>query len=176
MHWHAPAEYLARYSLTGVVFVPRVREALTVDPIFKEAYNALGVWEQHGAAEFMINGEWVATDVTFSDGLVAGFGLPMPRFGSADIGIGVAPPEFIVHFEGFPFGYRLIMKLAMLLMRSMADRINNNITEISKKGWTLLEEIGEEKYNETALSKKVAYAIKYELPSLEEIDAFRGRR
>ncbi len=165
----------ARYSLTGVVFVPPIRDALTVDPTFKEAYNALGVWEQHGAAEFMIDGQWIATDVTFSDGIVAGLGLPMPQFGSADIGIGIAPPEFIVHFEGFPYGYRMIMKMAMLLMRAMADRINNNIQEISVNGWRLLKEIGEEKYNEMALSKKAIYSNKYELPSLDEVEAFRKK-
>jgi len=41
----------ARYSLTGLVFAPQVEDALTVDSTFKDVYNALGVWEQHGAAE-----------------------------------------------------------------------------------------------------------------------------
>lgn len=166
----------ARYSLTGLVFAPPVREALTVDPAFKETYDALGVWEQHGAAEFLIDGEWIATDFTFSDALVAGMGLSMPQFGNADVGIGVAAPEFITHFEGFPFGYKMVMRLAIAIMRGTADRINSNIEEITENGRKLLEEIGEEKYNEQLKAGTVRNTIMYELPSLEEVEAFREKR
>jgi hypothetical protein len=165
----------ARYSIIALVFSPPVRDVLTVDPIFKEVYDALGFWEMHGAAEFMIDGKWIGTDVTFSDAATAGLGLPMPKFGSADVGLGVAPPEIIVNFEGFPFGYGIIMKLSMLFMRSMADRINAAIEEITENGRKLLEEIGVEKYNEMVLSKKVNYAQTYELPSMEEVETFRKK-
>jgi hypothetical protein len=163
----------AKYSLTGVVFVPPVKDALTVDPAFGEAYNALGTWEQHGAAEFLIDGKWIATDVTFSDASVVGLGLPLPRFGTADIGLGIAPPEIITHFEGFPFGYSVIMKLAMALMRATADRINANVDEITENGRILLEQIGEEKYREQTAKKSGRTTTIPELPSLEEIETFK---
>jgi transglutaminase-like putative cysteine protease len=165
----------ARYSLTGLVFSPPVREVLTVDPIFKEVYDALGYWELHGAAQFMIDGQWIGTDVTFSDAATAGLGLPMPKFGNADVGLGVGPPEIIVNFEGFPFGYRMILRLSMSIMRGMSDRINAAIEEITENGRQLLEEIGEEKYNEMVLSKKGVYSKTYELPSLDEVEAFRKK-
>jgi hypothetical protein len=166
----------ARYSLTGLVFVPPVEDALTVDPAFREAYSALGAWEQHGAAEFLIDGRWVATDVTFSDASVVGLGLPLPRFGTADVGIGVDPPELITHFEGFAFGYSVLMKLAMALMRGTADRINANVEEITESGRILLEEIGEEKYREQVARKAEQIMATPELPSLEEIEAFKKGR
>ncbi|MFZ7104481.1 MAG: transglutaminase-like domain-containing protein, partial [Peptococcaceae bacterium] len=165
----------ARYSIIGLEFSPPVRSVLTVDPFFKEVYDALEFWEMHGAAEFMIDGKWIGTDVTFSDEAIAGLGLPMPQFGSADVGLGVAPPEIIVTFEGFPFGYKMIMQLSMSVMRGMSDRINTAIEEITENGRRLLEEIGEEKYSEMILSKKAVYKNNYELPSLEEVEAFRKK-
>jgi hypothetical protein len=165
----------ARYSIIGLEFSPPVRDVLTVDPIFKEVYDALGFWEMHGAAEFMIEGKWIGTDVTFSDAATAGLGLPMPQFGSADVGLGVAPPEIIVNFEGFPFGYKMIMQLSMSVMRGMSDRINVAIEEITENGRLLLEQIGVEKYNEMILSKKAIYKNNYELPSLDEVKAFREK-
>lgn len=165
----------ARYSIIGLEFSSPVRAVLTVDPFFKEVYDALEYWEMHGAAEFMIDGKWIGTDVTFSDAATAGLGLPMPQFGSADVGLGVAPPEIIVTFEGFPFGYRTIMRISMSLMRGMSDRINTAIEEITENGRQLLEKIGKEKYNEMVPSKKAIYKNNYDLPSLDEVEAFRKK-
>jgi hypothetical protein len=162
----------SRYSLTGLIFTPTVRDAIAVDPTFREAYNTLGVWEQHGAAEFMIDGKWVVTDVTFSESTVVGMGIPLPHFGNADVGLGIKPPELITSFEGFPWGYSLLMKVAMIFMRGMADRINANIAQITERGQKILEEIGREKYIEQ--TSKIAAGKNFtELPSLNEVEEFK---
>jgi hypothetical protein len=161
----------ARYSITGFVFASPVEELLTVDPTFKEVYNALEVWEQHGAAEFYLDGKWIASDFTFPDETGVGLGLSIPQFGSNDIGLGVDAPETIARFEGFPWGYATLMKFGIALMRGMADRINARVEEITEKGRKLLEEKGVEAFME----KHKPTITMPGLPSLEEIEEFRKR-
>jgi hypothetical protein len=63
----------------------------------------------------------------------------------------------------------------MSLMRGMSDRINTAIEEITENGRQLLEKIGKEKYNEMVPSKKAIYKNNYDLPSLDEVEAFRKK-
>jgi hypothetical protein len=161
----------ARYTVTGLVFAPSVEDVLMVDPTFREVYNALGVWEQHGAAEFYIDGKWIASDFIFPDETGVGLGIPIPRFGNIDVGLGTSAPEIITRFEGFAFGYAILMKFGMALMRGMADRINAHLEELNERGRKMIEEKGVEAF----MGKAKPSVTMPELPSLDEIEEFRKR-
>jgi hypothetical protein len=164
----------ARYSVTSIIFSQATEEALFVDPTVEEVYNALGVWEQHGAVEFYIDGKWVASDFTFPKETAVALGIPIPKFGTVDVGISATVPEVVTRFEGFPWGYGTLMKFGIALMRGMGDRINAHIEELNEKGREILEKEGKEKFMRKELAKPTIAMP--ELPSLEEIEEFRKRK
>lgn len=160
----------ARYRLYALAPTQELFDLMIKDdPIIRETYELLGFLDSlHGCAELYLDGKWIQLDPTFSDALEAGMGLPISEFGEEpQWRIRVAKRDII--FEGFPIFFKNLLVALAFILRDTVDRVNKKLDEIREEGKRIIEEIGKEKYNSGR--KKV----KIEVPSIEEVRAFRNR-
>ena len=161
----------ARYRLYA--FTPAdemVGVMLQDDPILMETYQMLGFLDSlHGCAELYVDGKWLQLDPTFSDELEAGMGLPIAEFGEEPTWR-VRIPERDIIFEGFPIFFKNLLLGMALLLRNTVDNVNARLDEVRQKGRQIIQEIGKEEYN-----KRKKKQFKIEVPSIEEVKAFRQR-
>jgi len=162
----------ARYRLYALAPTEEMFDVMIKDdPIIRETYEMLGFLDSlHGCAELYVDGQWIQLDPTFSDELEAGMGIPIIDFGE-EPAWRVRIPERDVVFEGFPVFFKNLLIAIALILRDTVDKVNVKLDEMRKAGREILEEIGKEEYN-----KKKKKQFKIEMPSLEEVKAFREKQ
>ncbi len=161
----------ARYRLYALAPTQEMFDIMIKDdPIIRETYEMLGFLDSlHGCAELYVNGGWIQLDPTFSDELEAGMGIPVSDFGE-EPAWRVRVPERDVVFEGFPIFFKNLLVALAFILRDTIDKVNEKLDEVRKTGREILDEIGKEEYNQRKKQFKI------EMPSLEEVKAFRQKQ
>jgi len=161
----------ARYRLYAFTPANEMLDVMIMDdPVLRETYEMLGFLDSlHGCAELYVDGKWLQLDPTFSDELEAGMGLPVAEFGEEPTWR-VRLPERDIVFEGFPIFFKNLLVGMALLLRNTVDGVNAKLDEVRKKGKEILEKMGKEEYN-----RRRKKQFKIEMPSIEEVKAFRQR-
>ncbi|HDO19826.1 MAG TPA: transglutaminase family protein [Thermoplasmatales archaeon] len=162
----------ARYKLYAPIITEAWYEHLVgADPLAGRWYNAMGYFILHGEGEVYIDGKWVVADVGPTPERQAAQGIPITKFGEDSIGTWFyAVPNTITKIECLSkLTGRFGSYLSNIFMKKLAPasfaRINNSILQQIEKGKKILEEMGEEEYDEQARKK-----YKPRLPEVELIE------
>lgn len=138
------------------------------DPLLRETLEMLGFLDSlHGETEALVDGKWIALDATFSDELEAGMGLPITSFGEEPTWRDRVLTTDI-RFEGFPLMFRHLLVPVLFALRNTVDVVNAKLDMLRAQGLETIDRLGREQYNDQQTSTHI------ELPSLEEVEAFRN--
>ncbi len=137
------------------------------DPVLRETLDMLGFLDSlHGETEALVDGKWIPLDSTFSDELEAGMGLPITSFGEEPMWRDRVLTSDI-RFEGFPLMFRHMLVPVLFALRNTVDMVNEKLDMLRVQGLEIIDRLGREQYNGQQSSH-------IELPSLEEVEAFRN--
>jgi hypothetical protein len=137
------------------------------DPVLRETLDMLGFLDSlHGETEALVDGKWIPLDSTFSDELEAGMGLPITSFGEEPMWRDRVLTSDI-RFEGFPLMFRHMLVPVLFALRNTVDMVNEKLDMLRAQGLEIIDRLGREQYNGQQSSP-------IELPSLEEVEAFRN--
>ncbi|MGC9307254.1 MAG: transglutaminase-like domain-containing protein [Thermoplasmatota archaeon] len=159
----------ARYRLYALAPSQQFYDTvLRDDLLLSETLEMLGFLDSlHGETEALVDGKWIPLDSTFSDELEAGMGLPITSFGEEPTWRDRVMTSDI-RFEGFPLLFRHLLVPVLFALRTTVDVVNEKLDMLRAQGLETIDRLGREEYNKQQKSTQI------ELPSLEEVDAFRN--
>ena len=166
----------ARYHLYTLALIQPMYESMVeVSPIVKGWYDAFGTFMLHGTAQVKINGKWIVADPTFTPAYEAAMGIPLAKLGDEPTGIWNYPVKGTEMFlEGLPYGVGIGWDLFVkLLGPKEAEKVNISVEKARERGRKILQEMGEEAYDEMVRKKYRAKIPKITLekaPQLVFID------
>ena len=139
----------ARYKLYSLTMIQAWEDTLMVDPMVKKFQEAMGYFMIHGEGEVFLDGKWVVCDVGPTPERQAASNIPISRFGEDSIGMWLnAVPGTIMITESLPFGLNIMMLFVQKMAPMTIDRANKNVLDQINAGKKILEDKGEDNYDQ----------------------------
>ena len=139
----------ARYKLYALTAMDTVAQTLGLSGRDRQWSEETGNLLLHGEAEMHIGGEWVIASIGLTPERQASLNLPITRFGEVAVGVWYpVDPESIVRLESIPHGLNALMLLVYRLAPAYIDTANANLLEQCKRGKAILDEKGEQAYDD----------------------------
>ena len=156
----------ARYKLYSLTMIDAWSDTLMVDPMVKKYSDAMGYFLIHGEGEAFIDGKWEVCDVGPTPERQAASGIPITRFGEDSIGVWFAAvPGTIMWIESIPYGLNIMMKIVEKMAPITIDKVNASVLGQINRGKKILEEKGEQAYDEEI---RKTYKPKFPEPVLKK--------
>lgn len=162
----------ARYRLYSLAVVKSLYEnEVAASEVVKEWYDAMGAFMLHGTGEVYIDGEWITADPTFTPEYEAAMGIPLAKLGEDPTGIWNLPvkgTEMVL--EGLPYGVGVAWNLLTnWIARGERLKVDISMEKARERGRKILQEMGEEAYDEMVRKKYKAEIPKITLEKAPQI-------
>ena len=126
-----------------------IADTMDGDSPGSEWHNKLGKLLFHGEAEVYVDGVWIVGSIGLTPERQASLNLPITQFGEVSLGVWYsADPESIVQLESIPFGLNAVMKFVNHMAPAAIDNANANLLAQCSRGRAILQEKGEQAYDE----------------------------
>ena len=161
-----------RYRLYSLAVVESLYEnEVAASEVVKEWYDAMGAFMLHGTGEVYIDGQWLTADPTFTPEYEAAMGIPLAKFGEEPIGVWNLPVEGTeMKLEGLPYGVGIAWNLlANVIARGERLKVDISMERARERGRKILEEMGEEAYDEMIRKKYKAKIPKITLEKAPQL-------
>ena len=138
-----------RYRLYALTSMATLAETMGAGGLSRQWSEETGNLLLHGEAEAHIEGRWIVASIGLTPERQASLNLPITRFGEVALGVWYsADPESIVLLESIPCGLNAIMRFAYRMAPGAVDKVNANLLEQCNRGRAILEEKGEQAYDD----------------------------
>jgi hypothetical protein len=136
------------YTLTSI---DTLDETVGDNLLARQWSDRLGNLMLHGEAEVLIDEKWVVGSIGLTAERQASLNLPITRFGEVSLGVWyTADPESIIPLESIPAGLNVLTKIVFKMAPAAIDKANANLLEQCHRGRVILEEKGEQAYDDEA--------------------------
>lgn len=142
-----------RYRLYTLTSMDTLDETIGDNLLGRQWNDKMESLMLHGEAEVLIDGKWVVGSIGLTAERQASLKLPITRFGEVSLGVWYsADPDSIIQLESIPFGINLLTKIVFRMAPAAIDKANANLLEQCNRGRVILEEKGEQAYDDEARS------------------------
>jgi len=152
----------ARYKLYTLSMIQEWNDTFNADPMVKKFSDAIGNFLIHGEGEAFVDGKWVICDVGPTPERQAATNLPITQFNEDVIDHYLsAVPDSVMEVESLSYGLNLLMHVINKLAPKTVNNVNMEVQDQIHRGKKILDQIGEDNYN-NQIKKK----FKLKAPSL----------
>ena len=138
-----------RYRLYTLTSMDTLDETIGDNLLDRQWNDRLGSLMLHGEAEALIDEKWVVGSIGLTAERQASQNLPITRFGEVALGVWYsADPESIILLESIPVGLNGLTKTVFRMAPTAIDKANANLLEQCNRGRVILEEKGEQAYDD----------------------------
>ncbi len=159
-----------RYRLYALTSMDTLDETLGASGQGRQWSREIGNLLLHGEAEAFIEGRWIVASIGLTPERQASLNLPITRFGEVALGVWYsADPESVVLLESIPCGLNAMMRFVYRMAPGAIDKANASLLEQCNRGRVILEEKGEQAYDDEIrrqlkpLMPRVVMAVRKEI-------------